>query len=505
MPEIIPRWEWRTFGHRFPNADAVFETLEPSAVAESDETYFLSPAAKANVKIRDALIDIKVLREVDADGLERWEPVLKRPFPLAAEDLATVLESIGIAHTGANGGGETSLEQFLAIVDADPGARTVPVHKRRVRYTVNGCMAERSEVEAGGHTSLTIAVESTDKPAVVEAVRSLGLGDFLNTNYAAGLALVIDDVPERYAVIDVGTNSIKFHVGAFGADGMPQTVVDRAEVTRLGEGIEAGGAIQRPALDRAITAIAGMVEEAKEQQARAIAAVATEAMRQATNQADVVREIKERTGVSVEVVPGAEEGRLAYLAVKAGIGLVDGPLVVFDTGGGSSQFTFGDGGRVDEQFSVPVGAVRFTEQFGLDRAVSADTVDAARAAIGADLSRIDGRPSPSVLVGMGGAITNITAVSHEMATYDASVVQGATLDRAEIDRQIELYRTRDADGRRSIVGLQPKRAEVILAGACVVRTVMDKLGKDSLTVSDRGLRHGLFVERFGETRVRVSR
>lgn len=71
------------------------------------------------------------------------------------------------------------------------------------------------------------------------------------------------------------------------------------------------------------------------------------------------------------------------------------------------------------------------------------------------------------------------------------------LDRAEIDRQIELYRSRNAEERRTIVGLQPKRAEVILAGACIVGTVMAKLGKDSLTVSDRGLRHGLLAERFG--------
>ena len=77
------------------------------------------------------------------------------------------------------------------------------------------------------------------------------------------------------------------------------------------------------------------------------------------------------------------------------------------------------------------------------------------------------------------------------------MVQGTVLDRAEIDRQIELYRSRDAEARRGIVGLQPKRAEVILAGACIVRTVMEKLGKDRLTVSDRGLRHGVLAERFG--------
>ncbi len=118
-------------------------------------------------------------------------------------------------------------------------------------------------------------------------------------------------------------------------------------------------------------------------------------------------------------------------------------------------------------------------------------------AIAADLSSLEGRPTPDALVGMGGAITNITAVKHELATYDPDVVQGTVLDRAEIDRQIELYRSRDAEARRQIVGLQPKRAEVILAGACIVRTVMDKLGRDDLTVSDRGLRHGLLVERFG--------
>ena len=98
---------------------------------------------------------------------------------------------------------------------------------------------------------------------------------------------------------------------------------------------------------------------------------------------------------------------------------------------------------------------------------------------------------------MGGAVTNMTAVKLGLAIATTRRRAGAVLDRADIDRQIELYRTRDTDARRTIVGLQPKRADVILAGACIVRTVMDKLGQDTLTVSDRGLRHGLLVERFG--------
>ena len=93
-------------------------------------------------------------------------------------------------------------------------------------------------------------------------------------------------------------------------------------------------------------------------------------------------------------------------------------------------------------------------------------------------------------------MTNLAGVEHELATYDPDVVHGTRLDRAEVDRQIELYRTRTADERRAVVGLQPNRAEVILAGACVVRTVLAKLGCESLVVSDRGLRHGLIADRF---------
>ena len=98
---------------------------------------------------------------------------------------------------------------------------------------------------------------------------------------------------------------------------------------------------------------------------------------------------------------------------------------------------------------------------------------------------------------MGGALTNLAAVKHELASYDPDVVRGTVLDVAELERQIALFRTRSAEERRAIVGLQPKRADIILAGACIVRAVLAKLDCESLVVSDRGLRHRLLVERFG--------
>src|SRR6185437_470677 len=123
----------------------------------------------------------------------------------------------------------------------------------------------------------------------------------------------------------------------------------------------------------------------------AIAAVGTAGMRIASNRDELVDTVRERTGVEIAVIPGEEEARLAYVAATSGLGVEDGSLVVFDTGGGSSQFTFGAPGRIEEQFSVNVGAARFTEHFGLDRAVPEETVLAARQSIAADLYQLDGR------------------------------------------------------------------------------------------------------------------
>jgi exopolyphosphatase/guanosine-5'-triphosphate,3'-diphosphate pyrophosphatase len=239
-----------------------------------------------------------------------------------------------------------------------------------------------------------------------------------------------------------------------------------------------------------------MVDEARREAVQSITAVGTAALRIAPNGADFANAAQSRTDVVVEIISGEEEARLAFLATSASLPLGDGRIAVFDSGGGSSQFTYGERGRIEEQFSVNVGAARFTDQFGLDGAVDRSTLDAALEAIAADLDALDRRARPDAVVGMGGTSTNLAAVKHGLAEYDADVVHGTVLGLAELDRQIELYRTRDADARRSIVGLQPKRAEVVLAGACIVRTIVTKLGHHSFTVSDRGLRHGVFAERF---------
>ena len=238
----------------------------------------------------------------------------------------------------------------------------------------------------------------------------------------------------RYAVIDVGTNSVKFNISERLEDGTWRTVVDRAEITRLGEGLEKTGEISSDAMERTVSAIAAMASEAKDKEVAAIAAVGTMGMRTARNSQQFIDAVEQRCGIRIEVIPGDEEGRLAYLAVKSGLGLTEGSLAIFDTGGGSTQFTFGRGAKVEERFSLNVGAVRFTEQYGLGGVVSPEQLRAALDAIAADLARIDNRPSPDALVGMGGAITNMAAVKHRLAKYDPDVIQGSVIERVEVER-----------------------------------------------------------------------
>ena len=180
---FAPRWEWRTFGESLSADERIFAT--PEAVQESDEVYLLAETGESgtdrsagaqSAKIRDGLIDIKTLNEVDARGLEQWNPTMKEAFPLSAENVSRVFEALRIAAPSLERS-EYSMEQFLdELMEPTDGVRVIRVHKLRRRYTVNGCMAEVSDVVADGKRTRTIAVESTDADAVMTAVRVRGPG-----------------------------------------------------------------------------------------------------------------------------------------------------------------------------------------------------------------------------------------------------------------------------------------------------------------------------------------
>jgi exopolyphosphatase / guanosine-5'-triphosphate,3'-diphosphate pyrophosphatase len=497
---IIPRWEWRMFAERIGAAEGLLASLATAPPQVSDEQYVLGLRSEASVKVRDGLMDVKRVEHVDDRGLEQWRPVMKAAFPLAQADVVTVIEALGASPADLERAEYTVDELVREVLRPRADVLVLGVHKERVRFTVGGCMAELSELRTEHGATRTVAVESEDPDHVIVAVRELGLVAPHNVSVPRKLKALAGFAAPRYAVIDVGTNSVKFHIGERAADGGWRAIVDRADVSRLGQDLESTGRLGDDAIQRTVRAIAGMAEEAARNDVESIVAVGTAGLRLAPNRAELIDAVRHIHGVEVEVIPGDEEARLAYLATASELDVGDGTIVVFDTGGGSSQFTIGRGSHVEERFSLNVGAVRYMERFGLDGVVDEATLTGALDAMAADLARLDDWLAVERVVGMGGAVTNLTAVKHGLAVYDRDVVHGTVLDRAEIDRQIELYRMRDANERREIVGLQANRAPVILAGACIVRSILAKLGRESLTVSDRGLRHGLLVERFPHPR-----
>ena len=185
---------------------------------------------------------------------------------------------------------------------------------------------------------------------------------------------------KRVAIIDIGSKSIKFFVGEKQADGTIRTLLDTNDIAALGEGLSKTGRISDEALERNAQSVRNFAEKAKELGADKIAG-GTMALRSAENSADFVARVKELCGVEVQVIPGEEEARLSYLAVLSGLSLQDGELVIFDTGGGSTEFIFGQGTELKNRFSVNLGSNRITEMFFTDDPVKEGSVEAALAQI----------------------------------------------------------------------------------------------------------------------------
>ena len=297
---------------------------------------------------------------------------------------------------------------------------------------------------------------------------------------------------KRVAIIDIGTNSIKFFVGERNEDGTIQTIIDKNDIAQLGEGLRETGLINPEALERNAQSVAAFAKEALENGAEKIVSVGTMALRTAKNSADFVARVKELCGVEVQIIPGEEEARLSYLAVLSGLPLEEGgELVIFDTGGGSTEFIFGEGTTLKNRFSVNLGALIITENFFADDPVKEGSVDAAVAYIDEEFAKAGVIGKPIQVVGMGGTVTSMGAVKHKMVKYNPDIIQGSTLTKEDVQEQVDTYAARTVEQRRELPGLQPKRAGTILAGACILKDILARLDAPQLTISDRGLRHGL--------------
>lgn len=187
MAEIRARWEWRTFGEEFGEAEARINAFPKDKVRNSSEVYILSRKSTDNTKIRDMLMDIKTLQQVNGDRLEQWFPVMKAGFPLTGPVLSDVFKAwkapLPPLRREAYG-----YEEFLGeLVAPHPDLRKVQVEKERHGFMINDCIVEIADLKFDGRPVRTVAVEMEDPDRVIRTVRELGLAGFENVNYLKAL------------------------------------------------------------------------------------------------------------------------------------------------------------------------------------------------------------------------------------------------------------------------------------------------------------------------------
>jgi exopolyphosphatase / guanosine-5'-triphosphate,3'-diphosphate pyrophosphatase len=181
------RWEWRTFGEQFGGAEELLGSIEPERIVESDETYLISAEGVDAVKLRDGLVDVKHLEQVDENGLELWKPVMKSPLPISPADARAVLAALRVS---APLDRDTyDLADLASVAGAAVGV--VAVHKTRRHYTFGGCMAELTDLRTGDRSTRTIVIESEEPRRVIAVVRELGLGSRPNVSVPRQLRALI--------------------------------------------------------------------------------------------------------------------------------------------------------------------------------------------------------------------------------------------------------------------------------------------------------------------------
>ena len=301
------------------------------------------------------------------------------------------------------------------------------------------------------------------------------------------------------AAIDLGTNSFHLVLARVDDDGQFDVLDKAKEVVRLGSGAGEMRLLAPDAIDRGLAAL-GRFKRIADSQGATIDAVATSALREATNRDEFLRRALDEVGIDVEVVSGAEEARLIHLGVLQSVPLYDERILVVDIGGGSTEFVVGEGTDVLLARSLKLGAIRLTDRFFPDgkarRSAIADCRSYVRSFLApaiADVSTL----RPFTAVGSSGTILTMARIVAAAAGRDPdAVVSGdgfGTDDLADAVETVLNHKT--ADARAGIVGLDDRRRDIIPAGAILLQEILDMLGAERMVVSDAALREGILIDR----------
>lgn len=299
------------------------------------------------------------------------------------------------------------------------------------------------------------------------------------------------------AAIDIGTNTTLMLLARPRGGGEPEVLADLAEITRLGRGIGGDGRLSAEAIDRTLAVLDRFAAVARKAGA-SLHAIGTEGLRRAPNAVDFLVPARRVLGAAVEVIDGDREAALTFRAVVESFPgeLAAGRAMVIDIGGGSTEIIVADAGRVAFRRSLPLGSVRLHERHLRADPPTPAEVAALERDVEATLASADAAfaEKPALLVGVAGTVTSLMAMTLGLDSYDPGLVHGGRLTAAALDRQVERLGRATQSAREHFAGLDPRRADVIFAGALLLRSIVRRAGVDALRVSDRGIRWGLWYD-----------
>jgi exopolyphosphatase / guanosine-5'-triphosphate,3'-diphosphate pyrophosphatase len=301
----------------------------------------------------------------------------------------------------------------------------------------------------------------------------------------------------RIAVVDIGTNTTRVLVADV-EDGRVHELERRTTVTRLGEGVDANGRLNDEAIERVTKTLADYREVIDKHGAERAIAIATSAVRDASNGDEFRELVHERFDLDVKIIPGDEEARLTFLGATAAREPGEGPLAVIDIGGGSTEFVIGLAGR-DPDFlvSTQAGSVRQTERHLEDDPPTADQLaaldDAVREII-AEAIPEDVRSRAKALIAVAGTATSLAAIDQQLDPYDSDKVQGYHLTLEACERMLATLAALPLPERREVTGLHPDRAPMIVAGAAILVEAIRLFGVGWAEVSEADILHGAALD-----------
>ncbi len=299
---------------------------------------------------------------------------------------------------------------------------------------------------------------------------------------------------KKVASIDIGTNTILLLIAEV-EGGRLIPFFDKEKIVRLGEGVQKNGVLSEEAMERGLQTLAQYLNECRRMGVEKIFAFGTNPLREAKNSKNFLKRVEEKLGLSVAVLSEEEEAQLSFLAVTRDLKEMDRFIYVIDVGGGSTEFIFGQSEQIDKWISLPLGSVRFTEQFLHSDPVKAEEWREMEERIEDLLTKIPLPKIPFTMVAVGGTATTLASVELGLKEFIPEKIHNFELKRNALERQLFLYRSKTIHERRKIPGLSPARADVILAGCAILHKTMEYIGSESVIISCHGVRYGLLFKK----------